>query len=345
MIGALHISRARTGEDPLWRITPIAGPDRASAAIGRTPEEAAQLLVRLFNLCAAAHGVAAAQALGLDEPLGPEPSDLERAHEGHARALGGLSLAAARQERLRDHALAVCLEWPAILGAPADRDTLRRLGTGAEPEVCRTALLGHPAIALAEASITELERWLRAGASPLSRLLARVRALHPAWGQATLACPDAPDIAQALEAGAPLVSRETTAADAWLTTPLMAALIARDGVSLFVRLLGRVMDVLDILAPPHAQRADLLPRALPSTGLARAARGLLAHRAHIEDGRVTHYRVLAPSAWNLAPGGLLARMLAALPWREETPMLARLAIACVNPCVPVRLDLQGGVDA
>ena len=80
----------------------------------------------------------------------------------------------------------------------------------------------------------------------------------------------------------------------------------------------------------------------PGVGLAEAARGLLAHRARIAAGVVADYRVLSPTDWNLAPGGVLARALAELPASSETRRLARLVVSCINPCVPTTIDL---VDA
>jgi len=133
-------------------------------------------------------------------------------------------------------------------------------------------------------------------------------------------------------------ARETTAADGWRSAPRVRALVAREGTSLFVRLLARLLDLLAGLAGAPDPALDTCPP--PGIGLARAARGLLAHRARVEGGIVTDYRVLAPSAWNLAPDGLLARMLATLPAGGETPLLARIAVAAVNPCVPVRLHFD-----
>ncbi|OYX66523.1 MAG: hypothetical protein B7Y95_23435, partial [Rhizobiales bacterium 32-66-11] len=48
-------------------------------------------------------------------------------------------------------------------------------------------------------------------------------------------------------------------------------------------------------------------------------------------------RLLAAAGEMVAPGGLFAQMLAALPARREAQMLARIAECAVNPCVPLTL--------
>ncbi|UOK69955.1 hypothetical protein [Ancylobacter polymorphus] len=318
MIGGLDIALDTAEGAPRWRLTPTGGGLGTGWAIGRRAEEVAALMPRLFNLCAGAHAQAARAALGL-------PAD-----EDAARA--------ARRERARDHAVALLCDWPSLLGHAPDRAALAGLANGSEDSMrrLRDALMGGD-IDLAGGSIKAMEHWLAAGHSPTARLLAHFRAtLDPAWGRAELAMPDAADIAAALDAGEPTSLRETTAADPWSAAPLLRDLHAREGASLFLRLLARLLDLVACL--DGAPEAPLL--APPGLGLARAARGLLAHRARVVGGLVADYCVLSPSAWNLAPGGLLSRMLAALPMSGQTPMLARLVVSCVNPCVPVTLRME-----
>lgn len=318
MIGALDIALDSAAGAPRWRLTPTGGGLGTGWAIGRRAEEVAALMPRVFNLCAGAHAQAARAALGL-------PVDAAAAR-------------AARRERARDHAVALLCDWPSLLGYAPDRVALAGLANGSEDSMrrLRDALLGGD-IDLASSSIKAMEHWLAAGRSPASRLLAHIRAaLDPAWGRAELAMPDAADIAAALDAGEPGGLRETTAADPWRAAPLLRDLHAREGASLFLRMLARLLDLLSCL--DGAPDAPVLGP--PGIGLARAARGLLVHRARVVGGLVADYRVLSPSAWNLAPGGLLSRMLAALPMSGQTPMLARLVVSCVNPCVPVTLRME-----
>ncbi|WP_371346577.1 nickel-dependent hydrogenase large subunit [Ancylobacter sp. IITR112] len=319
MIGALDIALDPAGASP-WRLAAAGGGMGATWAVGRPAEEVAGLMPLVFNLCGAAHAQASRQALALP----PE-------------AAGAAALA--RQERLRDHALAILSDWPSLLGQMPDHAALRGLATAEAPLWLRRHLLGRD-LDLAGCTLGELDRWLAAAPSPTACGLADLRArVDPAWGRAELPAPAAADIAAALDAGAPTVPRETTAADEWRAVPLLRDLHAREGASLFLRMLARLLDLLACLDPAPCAPPQALPPAGPGIGLARAARGVLAHRARVAGGLVTDYRVLSPSAWNLAPDGLLARMLAALPLNDQTPMLARLVISCVNPCVKVTLRL------
>jgi coenzyme F420-reducing hydrogenase alpha subunit len=119
------------------------------------------------------------------------------------------------------------------------------------------------------------------------------------------------------------------------TAPVIRALLVEQGASLFVRLLARIVDFLWMA--DGGCNARLHGQAGAGGGYAQAARGTLVHHAKVKDGRVLAYRVRTPSTWNLAPGGLFAQMLAALPARREAQMLARIAECAVNPCVPLAL--------
>lgn len=323
MIGALDIRLETERDRREWRVSSSGGVEPANWIVGRRAEDVVRLVPLVFNLCASAHTEAARAALGLTAD--------DAIHR----------VEAARQERLRDHAVAILCDWPVILGGTPDRSALKGLAGGSMEarSALRRHLLGSE-IDLATSTAEALDRWLQSGASRTARQLAHIRTtVEPGWGRAELATPEPGDIAAALEAGAPASPRETTAADLWRTTPLLAEIREREGASLFVRLLARLLDLLACLDVDPRAVAEETPLPGRGIGLARAARGLLAHRARVVAGIVTDYRILSPSAWNLAEDGLLQCMLAALPMNAQTPMLARLAVSCVNPCVPVTLRL------
>lgn len=370
---------ARAGRDgaETWRFGRETGPDPAQALVGRTREEAARLAPLVFNLCGAAHGFAAATALGL-----PAAAD-------------GAAMA---RETVRDHALAMLHTWPQALGEAPDRAALGLLARPGSAEDFATALAGEGA-GLSSFSLGELEAWLQEAPTATARLLARLRhEVDPAEGRAGLPELTAQDVAAALgrqlppspvgdssrfataqsssipasspgstgasmprpgaipdgvasaQEGLPAPAsgrwaawdaanlnarRETGALGRVAHTRLVAALLASEGPSLFVRLLGRLVDCLAALRPAPALPVRELP---PGLGIADAARGLLGHGARVEAGRVGAYRILSPSAWNLAPGGLLERAFAVLTPGPGARRLAPLLVSAINPCVPVTLS-------
>lgn len=323
------------GRDGGWRFARETGPDPAQALVGRTPEEAARLAPLVFNLCGAAHGLAAAAALGL-------PS--------------GADGAAMARETVRDHALAILHGWPSALGEAPDRATLGLLARPQGEGALGAALVGDGSD-LSAFNLSELDAWLNEAPSGTARLLARLRReVDPAEGRAALPELTAEDVAGAL-AGLPPplpgegverpgtgmpaaahMQRETSVLGRVRATPLLSALLVTEGPSLFVRLLARLIDCLAALRPAPIE-AQALP---PGLGLAHAARGLLGHGARVEAGRVAAYRILSPSAWNLAPGGLLERAFAALSPEPQARRLAPLLVSAINPCVPVALRFAEG---
>ncbi len=313
---------------PGWRFAAAPASDPARWLVGRSVDEAARLVPRVFNLCAAAQGAASAAALGLRDP---------GAHD------------AMRAETVRDHAIALFHHWPALIGAEPDRAALALLGKSSlgksslgEPEgpaPVAVRICGE-AGDLSAFTILELDAWLEAGSTGAARFLRQIRAADPAWGRAELPSVGLADIDAALVQPGALAARETTALDRVRRAPVMTALLAVEGASLFARLLARVLDLL--WAAAGRADAPLSGVSPGGAGVAEAARGRLAHKARVLDGRVGAYQVLTPSVWNLAPGGLLERMLAALPSRRETAMLAQLCVGAVNPCAPVTLAFERG---
>ncbi|MFG1243132.1 nickel-dependent hydrogenase large subunit [Xanthobacter sp. V7C-4] len=312
-----RLTIALDGRAGMWRFGRETGPDPAQALVGRTPDEAARLAPLVFNLCGAAHGFAAATALGL-----PAAAD-------------GAAMA---RETVRDHALAMLHTWPQALGEAPDRAALGLLARPGRPEDFAAALVGEGAD-LSSFSRAELDSWLREATTPTARLLAHMRReVDPAEGRAGLPELTAQDVAAALDpARTPGAEglRETSALGRVAHTPLVSALLAGEGPSLFVRLLARLVDCLAALKPASAVPTYDLPAGF---GIAPAARGLLGHGVRLEAGRVAAYRILSPSAWNLAPGGLLERAFAALTPDPTARRLAPLLVSAINPCVPVTLS-------
>lgn len=291
-------------------------PDAERVLIGRAPEEAAALIPRLYNLGAAAQGAAASAALGLS----------------------GGSEDAIRAEIAREHGLFLFHHLPMALGEARDNEGLALL----RAEDAATRLPSHlfgphapAALSLNRLSPAELDTFLARGETATTHSLARIAAFDPAWARVDLPELTLPEAEAALADETASPARDATLLSRVRGTPLLAALIARDGPSLFARLLARVLDLCACLAPSSpAALSGARPHGI---GFAQAARGMLVHRARVAEGRVVSYKMLAPSRWTLAPGGLLERMLDAVPARTETGLIARLSLLAVNPCVAVRL--------
>ncbi|QTL04654.1 nickel-dependent hydrogenase large subunit [Aquabacter sp. L1I39] len=291
-------------------------PDAERVLLGRAPEEAAVLIPRLYNIGAAAQGAAAAAALGL----------------------AGGSGDAIRAEIVREHGLFLFHHLPLALGEARDNEGLAILrAEDAAARLPRHLFGMHfpAALSLADLSPLQLDTLLERGETATTRTLARVATFDPAWARADLPDLTLPEAEAALADDTASPARDATLLTRVRGMPLLAALIARDGPSLLTRLLARVLDLCACLAPSSL---EVLSGARPhGIGFAQAARGTLVHRARVAEGRVMSYKMLAPSRWTLAPGGLLERMLDALPARAEAGLIARLSLLAVNPCVAVRL--------
>jgi Ni,Fe-hydrogenase I large subunit len=71
------------------------------------------------------------------------------------------------------------------------------------------------------------------------------------------------------------------------------------------------------------------------------ARGLLLHRARLQEQCVVDYQIVAPTEWNFHPDGALVRGLEGLEAGEEQHLVgaARLAVHALDPCVAFRVEM------
>lgn len=207
---------------PAWEVDLPPAPALDALLIGKPVAEVADTLPRLFNLCAAAQGMAARLSLGL--ALVP--------HSGTMLA----------REILRDHLLALCVTLPRLAGLP-----VRNL-----PEGWHSATDLGPTL-WGGAQPDDLGVWLNSGLG-LAPLVARVQALFaPGEGEA----PALPMVDAAnLDTGAAL---ENSPAARHAGTPLMRQAHAMAGHGPLWRLIGRLCDAqaaaCGALPGPHL-RAD-----------------------------------------------------------------------------------------
>jgi len=125
--------------------------------------------------------------------------------------------------------------------------------------------------------------------------------------------------------------------------PLVAALGQGLSARLAARLLELDLSLRRMQELVHGIEADQglqLPPA-SGTGLAvvEAARGRLAHRLELENGKVTRYQILAPTEWNFHPQGALPQGLLGQPAGDDALQRVRHLIAALDPCVACKIEV------
>lgn len=95
---------------------------------------------------------------------------------------------------------------------------------------------------------------------------------------------------------------------------------------------GRMRDLIDGRLQPIAGRTLGEGCAMSEV---MAARGLLMHAATFERGRVSRYRVLAPTRWNFDAQGAAARAVASIvsQYEDDAQTLSELMVNAIDPCV------------
>ena len=135
--------------------------------------------------------------------------------------------------------------------------------------------------------------------------------------------------------------------------PLFHDLIAKDGPSVMVRQLARMVRPAQLLAPMAvwlgelvARRGDFFyhsVRSIPDgqgAGMIQAARGALGHWVKIQDEKIVHYQVITPTAWNGSPRdqrggrGAWEEALIGTPVRDlDNPVEAGHVVRSFDPCL------------
>jgi len=335
-------------------------PAAASLLRGKTPDEAAALVPRLFSLCGKAQQAVCVAACAVAGGLPGKPSPAVR------RAL----LAEAGQE----HLWRLLLDWPRLLGAPAAEVGFarwhRRLAAWAretadagggtasgdegpratDPDVqTAAALAGFLQDEVLGVSVADF----LAGQLPAAGALAgRLLAALPPLSHCATPLPERPRLlphraahdwardpalADGGFARAPVwdgAPAETGALARQQARPAVAGALA-DGQGVRARLLARLCDLAELPARLAADSAGVAAAAAggvlvrldaasvqPGGGLActDTARGLLIHQVRLAAGRIADYRVIAPSEWNFHPAGRWRRELDGLP--ASTPQEA-----------------------
>jgi coenzyme F420-reducing hydrogenase alpha subunit len=131
--------------------------------------------------------------------------------------------------------------------------------------------------------------------------------------------------------------------------PLISTLLEREGSTIFVRLLARLLEAVELCEsmgavdqhPPWLESASLGAGA--GVAWVQTARGMLIHRLALDtEGKVADYRIVAPTEWNFHPQGAytcgLTGQPAATP--DEARAAAELLLLALDPCVAYEVELN-----
>lgn len=346
---------------------------------GKTVDEACALVPLLFSICGRSQAVAAAAACEAAAGVPAEPAVVdarallvagEAMQEYLFRALidwPRLCAAPASPQVVADarrrigEALAP-LETAARVNAtsaaaapPAElaAGRIRHVAADASAHVFAAA----PESWLRQTADKGVARWAAKRATAAARLVDDALASDAGFGASDVALLPAKDhalVARELAAemdadagfereprwhGAPA---ETGALARTSAEPAVAALLAKHGRSVAVRLVARLAELAALATRRIGTNHGSLALA-PGEGIGwvETARGLLVHRARLERDRVAGYRIVAPTEWNFHPDGALARGLRGARFAEAAAAErgAHLLVQALDPCVKARVEV------
>ncbi len=256
-------------------------------------------------------------------------------------------------ETLREHALVMLRDWPGVLGMAMDADSLKGLAglSLSSLEVLEARVFAEPA----ERALGDIEAWLERAPSRPAEVLRRVADWPRELGRIAVA--DDPTFVGRVAGHASL-----------------SGIVARDGWSLYARMLARVVEVAQLMLALRVAAGNSAAmesrdagkprcgRAADGSGWAEAARGRLVHRVACRDDRVVDYHIITPTDAMLdgtgGPGGerqrgFLSRLLESAHGQGECHGLSHghsgglndgdnqarqrvaMALSCADPCLPV----------
>jgi hypothetical protein len=124
-------------------------------------------------------------------------------------------------------------------------------------------------------------------------------------------------------------------------SPLLAA-----GRNIEARLAARLVELAQWACGEAGDARDWVDaaRCADGSGLARVetARGMLLHRARVEQGLIAEYAVVAPTEWNFHPQGAYAREALLIAASDDAAPKARMLALSLDPCVACEVELTGG---
>lgn len=330
----------------------------------RPPAEVAQLVPQLYSICSRAQGAAAAGALEAAQGLDPDDDIVER------------RCTAVSLEALQETLWRLLIDWPEALDEPplvmplrvvrqAAAEVERRhltidaLLTAIE-RVAAEHVYGQSIADWLDQDLASLRQWIEAGDTLPARLLRRLQTDAPGLGRSEVPLMPPATLAALETALLPYLQRdaayplaphwdgvpvETGALARRADHPLVSAFVAHEGRTAAARFIARLVelgvliDSLRLAPNPTTVRQHTLHTG-EGIGLAETARGLLLHRARVDDGRVVDFQIVAPTEWNFHPeGGLRSLTGRAADDERRLESEARLVVRSLDPCVACRLEI------
>lgn len=354
-------------------------PQAAQLLVGRSVDEAAALVPRLFSLCGRAQGLAFALATRAAGAGSVDVGD-DWANE---RALS--------TEMAQEHLWRLLLDWPALFGREPRRarfaELHRRLEQARDARMAYE--LGGELLDLVVMEL--LGGFFGSWGGPGSRGLRGLGSLDEFIECARAGSTVGSTLADLIELGLSTSERESVpllpslSAGAWVArlggwpdptfcrTPTLAGVPQETGVlarhadaahpavlmrhrhRCAARLFARAADLADCASRLRHPMADDMPRLFDvasfegNAGLAcvETARGLLLHCARVEDGHIADYAIVAPTEWNFHPqGAFLRESLGAEAGRVDFAAMRLKALALsLDPCLPFEVALVDGGGA
>lgn len=331
---------------------------------GKTVAQALTVLPLLFSLCGQAQRIAGERAV--EAALGQEP-------DAGTEQRRQIILAV---EAVQEVVTPMLMDWPQVTGETPDLPVIRHL-RGACREAMKNpgqktisaVLDGIVATGLAcqVQDEADLWRWARDGGSIAARVLQYVREQGLEGFGAAVVRPMpaliASDLAPLLAAdsdgrfrarplwqGAPV---ETGPLARQWTHPVITALAPGGNAGMAARVAARVIDLqaqlgslkmmangFDKTAIVGALKEGGTTDLMAGTGLAEAARGLLAHHVQIVDGLVRDWRILAPTEWTFHPGGAVSQGVIGLVIDQALLQRVEFLAKVLDPCVACTVRVE-----
>lgn len=331
-------------------------PMAAQILKGKSPAQVLQIVPLLFSVCGRAQGAAATAAL-------------EAARNGKAATSAATERLIA-SEAIQEHLWRVMLDWPKLLGLPQEQQRfaawyamLRKIGAGEidMPVFLHEFQRDGLGLPLSEwralDSYDALQLWFSKAHSPMAQLLFALDQFGsaatdhktsrwlPAWNatEASRACAGQWDAAFSARPVWQGEAAESGARTYFEDNSLLHDIEQRGGSKALIRLLARIMDVVELASGCVAPRLDAVgPTASEGIAVVRTARGLLMHHVRLAGEQVVEYEIVAPTEWNFHPDGAFAQDMRGVVVKDEDSLKqsAHIAALSLDPCVAYEVEIR-----